>query len=59
MLFPVNGGVVVREYYCEPPLWTSEVQAVSWPEPNVWSVLRLVDEALKRAVVGQASAKKQ
>jgi len=49
----------VRKYYCEPPLWTSELQAVSWLKPNVWSVLRLVDEALKRAVIDQASAKKQ
>ena len=59
LLFPVNGRVVVRKYYCEPPLWTSQVQAVSWLERNVWSVLRLVDEAPKRAKVDQASAERQ
>jgi hypothetical protein len=59
LLFPVNGRVVVRKDYYEPPLWASELQAVSWLKPNVWSVLRLVDEALKRAMVDQASAKKQ
>jgi hypothetical protein len=59
LLLPFNGRVVVSDYWYEPPLWTSELQAVSWLRRDVWSVLRLVDEALQRAMVGQASAKKQ
>ena len=36
----------------------SQLQAVYWLECNVRSVLRLVQEILKRDVIGQASAKK-